>query len=148
MITLDTNILVYLSDDDEPIKQAQARELIGALAADTVAIGLQVVGELQNVLRRKLRQPPWVAAQTARNVLVAFPSFGATPTSVETALTQAATGRLGYWDALLVASARESGCEVLLTEDLQDGAHVLGVEIVNPFGAEGLSNRARAVLGL
>ena len=148
MITLDTNILVYLSDDDEPDKQAVARTVLSSMDQRDAAIGLQVIGELQNVLRRKLRQPPWIAAQTARNVLVAFPSFGATPTSVETALTQAATGRLGYWDALLVASARESGCEVLLTEDLQDGANVLGVEIVNPFGAGGLSDRARAVLGL
>ena len=146
MITIDTNIFVYLADDDEPTKQAQARELIGALAADKVAVGLQVVGELQNVLRRKLGQPPWVAAQAARNLMVRYANFTATPTAVELALTQLATGRLGYWDALLLTSAKEAGCIQILSEDLQDGAEVLGLRIINPFGPEGLNQNARALI--
>jgi predicted nucleic acid-binding protein len=146
MITIDTNIFVYLSDDDQPAKQAQARELIAALAADKVAVGLQVVGELQNVLRRKLRQPPWIAAQAARNLIVRYANFTATPSAVELALTQLAAGRLNYWDALLLASANEAGCVQMLSEDLQDGADVLGVRVLNPFGPEGLNDQARALI--
>ena len=41
--------------------------------------------------------------------------------------------RLSYWDALIVAAARTSACHYLLTEDLQSGQRLDGVEVVNPF---------------
>lgn len=33
----------------------------------------------------------------------------------------------------MLAAAREQGCSFLLTEDLQHGQHIDGVQIVNPF---------------
>ncbi len=59
-----------------------------------------------------------------------------------------ATGRLSYWDALMLASAREAGCSAFISEDLQDGARLFGMEIVNPFGAQGPSPRAIELLDL
>lgn len=41
--------------------------------------------------------------------------------------------RISLWDALIVESARASGCQVLLTEDLQDGWEVAGLRVENPF---------------
>jgi predicted nucleic acid-binding protein len=43
--------------------------------------------------------------------------------------------RISFWDALLVRSAVESGCRELLSEDLQDGWVVDGLEVVSPFRA-------------
>jgi predicted nucleic acid-binding protein len=63
-------------------------------------------------------------------------------------LAQSAAGRLSYWDALLLASCAQAGLTVLLSEDMQDGFKLGGVEVVNPFGPSGLSARAREVLGL
>ncbi|WP_282008898.1 PIN domain-containing protein [Brevundimonas aveniformis] len=147
MISIDTNVLVYVSDDDEPAKQATARDLIRAAMLRPTRLGLQVVGELQNVLLRRLKQPPWVAAQNARNVLHAFDTFAANERASEEALTQMAAGRLSYWDALLVFSARDAGVKTLLTEDMQDGAVVGGVTIINPFAPDGsLSATAQAAL--
>ena len=40
---------------------------------------------------------------------------------------------LSYWDALMLAAARQQGCAFLLTEDLQHGQQIDGVQIVNPF---------------
>jgi len=41
---------------------------------------------------------------------------------------------LSYWDSLIVASAIESGCEVLYSEDMQPGLHIEdSLVIVNPF---------------
>ncbi len=50
-----------------------------------------------------------------------------TPSSIE--------DRLGdsWWDALSVSAALQSRCEALLTEDLQDGVRIDGLEVVNPF---------------
>jgi predicted nucleic acid-binding protein len=39
-----------------------------------------------------------------------------------------------YWDSLIVASALESGCSILYSEDLQDGQVIENsLKIVNPF---------------
>jgi predicted nucleic acid-binding protein len=38
-----------------------------------------------------------------------------------------------FYDALILSAAVAGRCAVLLTEDLQDGRRVRGVEIRNPF---------------
>jgi predicted nucleic acid-binding protein len=146
LITADTNVLVYLWDNHAPAKTAVATQVTAFLAARTWPLGLQVIGETQNVLRRKLRQPAWQAAQNARNLLIAFPSFQASVGNAAESLTLMAAGRLSYWDALLVTAARDAGCLVLLTEDLQDGAQFGSLEIVNPFAAGGSSDRLKALM--
>jgi predicted nucleic acid-binding protein len=44
--------------------------------------------------------------------------------------------KLSFWDAMVVQAAAESGCDVLWTEDLQDGQVIRGVRIRNPFAGE------------
>ncbi|HEX4180193.1 MAG TPA: PIN domain-containing protein [Caulobacteraceae bacterium] len=149
MITADSNVFVYLWDNDEPRKMAVAQRVVAALGATHQAVvGLQVVGEVQNVLRRKLRQPPWEAAQNARNILATFDTFGPTESNVSEALALMSTGRMAYWDALLVTAARDAGCAVFLTEDMEDGARHGSIEIINPFGPNGPSSRVQQVLAL
>jgi predicted nucleic acid-binding protein len=41
--------------------------------------------------------------------------------------------QISFWDALVVRAAKEGGCSVLYSEDLQHGQSVDGVRIVNPF---------------
>ena len=41
--------------------------------------------------------------------------------------------QLYYWDALIVAAAKSASCPCLLTEDLQAGQILDGMEVVNPF---------------
>ena len=40
---------------------------------------------------------------------------------------------LSFYDALILRAAMVSGCQQLLTEDMQYGASFGGVRIVNPF---------------
>ena len=149
MITADSNVFVYLWDKDQPEKMAIAQRVTTAMAAARGAtIGLQVIGEVQNVLRRKLKQPPWEAAQNARNILTTFDTFRPSEINAIEALTLMSTGRMAYWDALLVAAARDAGCTVFLTEDLSDGMRHGSMEIVNPFGSDGPSPRVQQILAL
>jgi predicted nucleic acid-binding protein len=148
LITADTNIFVYASDPSEPFKQAIATQVILALVLLQAPIALQLVGELQNVLRRKLRIDARSAVERAGKVLSTFDCFPSSAKAVALALDQAASGRLSYWDALMLASAREAGCTTFITEDLQDGARPFGLEIVNPFGPAGPSPRIRELLDL
>jgi len=41
--------------------------------------------------------------------------------------------QLSFWDSLIVAAAKTTLCGFVLTEDLQDGQELDGVEVVNPF---------------
>ncbi|WP_309604542.1 PIN domain-containing protein [Phenylobacterium sp.] len=149
MISADTNILVYAVDDrDREGRQSVARAVVLRLTAMQQPIALQVVGELQNVLRRRLKLPPHVAMQQARNIFVTFPNFAYDAGCVEIALGQAAAGRFSYWDALLLAACSRAGITTLLSEDMQDGSVFQGVQIVNPFSPQGLSPRARERLQL
>lgn len=146
MITLDTNIFIYALDDRFPVKQAVAREVLVRAASLGAPISLQVVGEVQNVAIRKLKMPGFIAAQVGRNILGQFATFAPALEDAEIALGQLAAGRMSYWDAILVSCAQRAGCTAMLSEDLRDGAKVLGVEIVNPFAENGLSERAGMLL--
>lgn len=41
--------------------------------------------------------------------------------------------RISYWDSLILRCAKQGGCTVLLTEDMQHGQTIDGIRIVNPF---------------
>ncbi len=146
IVAADTNVFVYAADDRDLVKQATARKVFAALVAARQPISLQVVGEFQNALRRRLSIPAHMASQQARNLFVAFPTFGYDAACVDLALAHSAAGRFGYWDGLLLAACSRAGVEALVSEDMQDGATFAGVRIINPFAADGLSEPARQAL--
>jgi predicted nucleic acid-binding protein len=146
IVSVDTNVFVYAADDDEPDKQKIARDALARLATRGAPVGLQVIGELQNALRRGLGMPNHLASQQARNIFTAFGSFPYDAACVDQALAQSAAGRLSYWDALLLSACDRAGIQALLSEDMQDGFVLGRVEVINPFGPLGLTDRARAVL--
>ncbi|MHB8742014.1 MAG: PIN domain-containing protein [Sulfuricaulis sp.] len=41
--------------------------------------------------------------------------------------------RIAFWDAMIIASAARAGAERVLTEDLNHGQVIEGVQIQNPF---------------
>jgi predicted nucleic acid-binding protein len=45
---------------------------------------------------------------------------------------------LSFYDALIVASAVEAGCDILYSEDMQHGRTFGGLGIVNPFLESGI----------
>jgi predicted nucleic acid-binding protein len=146
VITADTSVLIYLWDNFSAHKTAVAQLVVRTLIDRAGPLALQVIGETQNVLCRKLRQPAWQAAQNARYLLTTFSICRATEDNAGESLTLMAAGRMSYWDAMLVTAARDVGCRVMLSEDMQDGARLGDLEILNPFGASGPSERLKALL--
>jgi predicted nucleic acid-binding protein len=144
--TIDTNVFVYMLDASEPLKQAAAVELVSSLRSAACAVSLQTVGELYAALTGRLRRAPWEAGQASRNLLAAFPSFGASRAAVERALAEATSGRYSYWDALQLASAHEAGCHYCFSEDMSEGEKFGDVEIIHPFGPQGLNERTRSLM--
>ncbi len=93
----------------------------------------QTLGELYNVLVRKAR---WSRADAERAVLGwgdAFPLIETSSGVVLAAMNLASDHQLGIWDAIVLSSAADAGCRLLLSEDLQDGFTWSGVTVTNPF---------------
>ena len=148
MISADTNVFVYLFDPRDPSKNETAKTVVAAMRTRQSSVGLQVVGEIQNALRRRLRLPVGLATQQARDVLTQFSTFAYGESAVETALAEAGAERLSYWDALLLAAADAVGVKAMISEDMGDGRRFRGLEVINPFGPSGPSDRVIRLLGL
>ena len=132
---LDTNVLVYADAGDEPARQARAVTLIAEHRRQgTGVLSTQVLQEYANVALRKLRLPlPLVRERLA--FYARLEVVPATPALIAGALDLHALRGFSFYDALIVQAAITSGCAQLLTEDMQTGAVVEGLRIVNPFMA-------------
>jgi predicted nucleic acid-binding protein len=130
---LDTNVLVYADAGDEPAKQGRALTLISAhRLARFGVISTQVLQEYANVALRKLGLPATLVRERL-GFYARFEVVTTSPALIVDALDLHALRGVSFYDALIVQAAVASGCERLLSEDLQDGAVLAGVRIVNPF---------------
>ena len=131
---LDTNVLVYAFDDDEPHKQAQARGLLDSPPMDSLVVSTQVLAEFYVTVTRKLARPVApVIAQQAVAALRELPVIGMDADFVVAGIELSDRHQLSLWDGLIVQAAIAGGCDTLLTEDLADGSVLDGVRIQNPF---------------
>lgn len=132
---LDTNVLVYTDDGDEPEKQAAALDLVEQLRlAGSGVVSTQVLQEYFVIATRKLAVPGAIA----RRKVELLARFEVVLPDVELVLAAIDLNRLheiSFWDALIVSAAKAANCATLYTEDLQGGASLAGLEIVNPFAS-------------
>jgi len=126
----DTNVLIYALAKGDP-RSMRAEEL---LAAGGV-LSVQILNEFVSVARRKILMS-WSEVMEALGVIRVLCStpLPLTVDTHEAALKIAEKHGYGIYDALVVATALEAGCETLYSEDLQDGQTITGqVTIRNPF---------------
>jgi predicted nucleic acid-binding protein len=148
MFAVDTNVLVYAFDQREAVKRPLAKAVLETMRERQMPLALQVCGEFYNVLTRKFDKAPRDASELAKGLMFSYLLFASSPATVSQALDLASNGRFSFWDANLVTAAGAAGCSVLFSEDMADGARIGELEVVNPFGIEGLSKRARAHLAV
>ena len=129
---IDTNILVYAHDSTSSRKQAIAIELIDRLsAARSGRLSTQVLLEFF-ATARKAGLTPAIAA----DIVDDFSSWSVyTPTGadVSAATRLSIKQTISIWDALILTAAMRSGCDVLWSEDLQDGRYFGSLRVQNPF---------------
>lgn len=130
---IDTNVLVYADSSDTPEKQHRAVDLIQAHhIAGSGVLSTQVLQEFTATALRKLLMPPAVIHERL-DFFAGFEIVNSSPLMISQALQVKVRWNLSFYDALIVQAAIQSGCAELLTEDLQHGATMAGVKIVNPF---------------
>lgn len=136
--TLDSNILVYAVNVTAGVKHEACQRIIAAAGRFDCVLTLQAVSEFYWVVARKRIVTSALAAERANDLLTAFRCVPASENAIRAALPHAVAGRAAYWDALLITTVAEAGCNLLLTEDLHDGVFLSGVHIHHPFGSDGV----------
>ena len=125
---LDTNVLIYAQGAGAKSEVARQTILAGGV------ISVQVLSEFASVLRRKFGLEWDVIDEATADLRTALDPVR--PIGIETHTEAVALARshgLGFYDALIIASALEAGCDLLLTEDLQPGRRIASLTILNPF---------------
>ena len=96
-------------------------------------VSVQVLNEVTSVCTRKLKMPWHEVDEVLRAVKAACVVQPLTIDTHEKAVEIAKRFHLSFYDANIVASALACGTSTLLSEDMQTGLLIDGLQIQNPF---------------
>jgi predicted nucleic acid-binding protein len=133
---VDTNVLLYAYDTAAGQRHDRAADLIGRLWSErSGAISVQVLQEFYVNSTRKVAAPltPEAAVDRLRS-MSRWRVHSPLADDVVAAASLSHRHQLSFWDAMIVRSAAELHCEILWSEDLNDGQVIEGVRVRNPFG--------------
>ena len=131
---VDTNVLIYAHDVDAKAKHEAAKRVLLELWGErTGVLSMQMLQEFYVNVTRKIARP--ISKASARHVANTYSIWcvDTTPSDIQVAFRIEDESRIGFWDALIVASALKSGAKRILSEDLNAGQKIAGVRIENPF---------------
>lgn len=132
-VFIDTNILVYCADNNNPEKQNTCRNLIRQIVKKQIGvISTQVLQEYFVTVTKKLHIEPLIAKEMLRS-FENFEVVTVTSEIIKEAIDCSAINTISFWDSLIVCSADYSKCSKLITEDMNHGQIIRGVEIFNPL---------------
>lgn len=135
-VLIDTNLLVYLVDQNEPGRQTQTQQVLHQLElTQTGRLSVQNLAEFFSVATREL-VPVLTPAEALHQISLfarLWPVFELTRLIVLEAGRGVRDHRLAYYDAQLWATARLNQVPTIFSEDFQDGVLLEGVRVVNPF---------------
>ncbi len=131
---VDSNVLIYAHDVDAEAKHEVAKQVLRELWRDrTGVLSVQVLQEFYVIARRKIAQP--LTKIDARTVVDSYAKWcmETTASDIAAAFRIEDEAGIGFWDALIVASALKGGASRILSEDLNAEQMIAGVRIENPF---------------
>jgi len=135
-IMIDTNLLIYLYDPNQPAKHNQSERVLEQLELNRSGrLSVQALAEFFSVATRKL-SPSLTPAQALDQVTLftrLWPVYDLTPMVVMEAGRGVRDHKLSYYDAQVWATARLNQAPVVFSEDFHDGSILEGVHFVNPF---------------
>ncbi len=140
--SLDTNILVTAVDVDAGERHERSKELMAQAARRDCVLTVQALAEFFHVTTRKNLLEHSRASAFVRDWLDVFQVAYADDTALVRAMDAVEEHRLSFWDAMLWATARQIGCSAIVSEDMQDGRRLSGVEFINPFAADAAARLA------
>ena len=133
---VDTNVALY-AVSARPIEAAKRQISLDLLSEPfgSLAISIQVLGEFYSQVTRSSRTDA-LSHEEAVEVVEDLKRLHVQRLTIETvdlALSYRQTYRLNYWDCLILAAAKQSGCEAVFSEDMNAGQDYDGMRVINPF---------------
>lgn len=132
---VDTNVLVYAYDATAGTKRERARALLTDLwETGEGCLSVQVLQEFFVNVTRKVAKP--LDVDTAVTILADLSHWHLHAPAADDVLAAVELHRnatVSFWDAMILHSAGELGCEVVYSEDLNPGQRFDGVVVRNPF---------------
>ncbi|HZS68032.1 MAG TPA: PIN domain-containing protein [Burkholderiales bacterium] len=132
---VDTNVLVYSVDPRDPLKKSRANAWLHRLWQQRSGrTSVQVLAEFYTSATRKIapRMPSDQAWEEATRYFVWAPRQIDMPLLVRARDIERRYA-ISWWDSMVVAAAVLQDCQVLLTEDLQDGMVFGTLAVRSPF---------------
>lgn len=133
LVAFDTNVLICAGRFNDEERAAKANAIRDALPPEQSVIPTQVIGEFYHAIVGKFRIDRREAARACEWLRLSAHVRAATERDFTEALSLSATHNLRFWDALILVTAAEAGCALLLSEDMQDGFVHRGMTVANPF---------------
>ena len=132
----DTNVLAYADDKATPAKQKVAIELVAKhRRAGTGVLSLQVLQEYFVTATKKLHIDTGIVRRKVE-LLAEFDVVAPDLGDILAAIDLHRLHGFSFWDALILQTAKQSGCSTLFSEDMRHGQEIDGVRIVNPFSGK------------
>ena len=136
---VDTNIAIYAvtTDPGDEGKQRIAESLLYQEAGN-LAVSVQVLGEFYAQVTRPSRpyRMGHDEALTFMHTLQRNDVQSITLETVDKALHYRSLFGLNYWDCLILAAAKLSGCDAVYSEDMSTTQDYDGIRIINPFESD------------
>lgn len=130
---VDTNIFVYLFSKTESEKREKCKAFLKGLGSEvSFVVSTQVINEFSAVMLRKFNMPP-LELKTIIDDINEFEVVNTGVPEIKTAINIHILNQLSYWDSLIVSAARSANCVAIVSEDMNNGQLIEGMEIVNPM---------------
>ncbi len=132
---VDTNILIYAHDLSSGQKHTRARKLIQELwQCAEGCLSIQVLQEFYVNITQKVTRPlsPEAAALIVADLSV-WQVHRPGVQDVLDAIRLQGRYRISFWDAMIIASALQLGCQIVWSEDLNPGQVYAGLTVSSPF---------------
>ncbi len=147
-LTLDSNLLIYAADNTTGVRHTLAAKLVVSCAAVDCVLSIQALSEFFHAVTRKGKLARAIAADQVRDWMTFFPVIAPNGAALAAALDLNISNQTGFWDGVLVATAEQAGCTMLLSEDMHDGMRFRTLRVRNPFAGAELAEDIRALIGL
>ncbi len=126
---IDTNVLIYLAS-----AESRKADVVERLLQDTPVISVQVLNEIANVARRKMGLS-WSETRDFLSLIQALTKIEPlTRETHELGVDLSERYQLSVYDGMIVAAGLLGDCDILWSEDMQDGMLIAeSIRITNPF---------------
>lgn len=133
---VDTNVILYAEGFGDERRTRRADEVLYHVTSLGGDLPAQVCGEAVFAMTRKYRLSRAEAVGRVEAWTALLPVRSLSPDGLLSALALVRSHSLQVFDAMILATVAEAGCQLLLSEDMQDGFVWQGVTVVDPFAPE------------